>query len=94
MRFLILAIAALPLRACATVIRGTTEQVAFQSDPAGAEVTTSTGLSCPATPCFIEVPRKDAFIATFSKPERPEPWRTVEALSLRADDDVAGLAEA
>jgi hypothetical protein len=55
------------LGACASVTRGTTEQVAFQSAPAGAAVQTSTGLGCPATPCAFAVPRSDAFVATFTK---------------------------
>ena len=68
MRFVLLALAALPLGACATVVRGTTEQVAFQSEPPGAEVQTSLGLGCPETPCSIAIPRKDQFVATFSMP--------------------------
>lgn len=56
------------LGACASITRGTGEQVAFQSEPPGAEVRTSTGLGCPETPCSFEVPRKDQFIATFTKP--------------------------
>jgi hypothetical protein len=68
MRLLLLAVAALPLAACATVVRGTNEEVAFQSEPPGAAVQTSTGLSCPETPCTIAIPRKDPFLATFTKP--------------------------
>jgi hypothetical protein len=67
MRFLIVGALALSLGACATVTRGTTEQVAFSSEPSGAEVRTSTGLGCPETPCTIIVPRKDPFVATFAK---------------------------
>src|SRR3712207_2745830 len=90
MRFVILALAALPLGACATVTRGTTEQVAFQSEPSGAEVTTSTGLSCSATPCSIEIPRKDQFIATFTKPGyRPQ---QVTVGTQVAGGGTAGLA--
>ena len=55
------------LGACASITRGTGEQVAFQSEPPGAEVKLSTGLGCPQTPCAFEVPRKDSFIATFTK---------------------------
>jgi len=68
MRVSILAILAssLALGACATVTRGTTEQITFDSTPA-AEMRTSTGLSCPTTPCTLEVNRKSEFIATFSK---------------------------
>ncbi len=68
MRISLLAIIAgtLSLGACATVTRGTTEQVTFTSEPP-AEVRTSTGLSCPTTPCTLEINRKSEFVATFSK---------------------------
>lgn len=58
----------LSLGACASIVRGTDEDLAFQSTPPGATVTTSTGLSCAATPCIIKVPRKDEFVATFALP--------------------------
>lgn len=68
MRFSILAAAAasLSLAACATVTRGTTEQITFSSEPPAA-MRTSTGLTCPTTPCTLEVSRKSEFVATFSK---------------------------
>ncbi|MCP8938973.1 translation initiation factor 2 [Alsobacter sp. SYSU M60028] len=56
---------ALALAGCATVTRGTTNQVTFTSEPSGAEVKTSIGHGC-TTPCTIEVPRKSEFVATFS----------------------------
>lgn len=69
MRVSLLAVLAgsLSLGACATVTRGTTEQITFDSTPA-AQMRTSTGLTCPTTPCTLEVSRKSEFIATFSKP--------------------------
>lgn len=60
------ALSAVSLSACATVTRGTTEQLTFTSDPPAA-VRTSTGLVCPTTPCTLEVSRKTEFIATFSQ---------------------------
>jgi len=68
MRISLLAILAgtLSLGACATVTRGTTEQLTFDSDPPAA-MRTSTGLTCPTTPCTLEVSRKSEFVATFSK---------------------------
>src|SRR5215210_5654674 len=73
MRKMIVLAAAISLGGCASIVRGTGEQVAFQSNPEGAEVRLSTGLGCPATPCAFEVPRKDAFVATFAKASyRPE----------------------
>lgn len=56
------------LSACATVARGTTELVHFQSNPPGAIVSTTEGLTCAVTPCAIKVDRKRDFVATFSLP--------------------------
>ncbi len=69
MRVSLLAVIAgsLSLGACATVTRGTTEQITFNSTPP-AEMRTSTGLNCPTTPCTLDVSRKSEFVATFSKP--------------------------
>jgi hypothetical protein len=60
------AAAALATANCATVTRGTTNQVQFVSEPAEAEVRTSMGHTC-TTPCTIEVSRKSEFIAVFKK---------------------------
>lgn len=51
---------------CATVTRGTTNQVQFVSEPADAELRTSLGHSC-TTPCTIEMSRKSEFVAVFKK---------------------------
>lgn len=53
--------------ACATVIRGTTDGVGFNSTPSGAEVHTSNGLGC-VTPCTLTIKKNEEFIATFEKP--------------------------
>ncbi|MBL0408193.1 translation initiation factor 2 [Microvirga aerilata] len=68
MRISLLALIAgtLSLGACATVTRGTTEQITFDSEPPAA-MRTSTGLTCPTTPCTLQVDRKSEFVATFSK---------------------------
>jgi hypothetical protein len=71
MRFVIALCAATSLLlvgGCATITKGTTESITFNSEPAGAIAQTSIGLQCPATPCTFEVPRKQDFIVTFSKP--------------------------
>jgi hypothetical protein len=52
---------------CATVTRGTTEQIQFVSEPSGAAVRTSMGHTCVA-PCTLPFSRKDEFITTFSMP--------------------------
>ena len=60
-------LSALALAGCATVVRGTTESVGFDSQPSGADVRLSTGLGC-VTPCALVIKRNEEFIATFSKP--------------------------
>ena len=52
---------------CATVTRGTTNQVQFVSEPPEAAVQTSLGHTC-STPCTIESSRKTEFVAVFEKP--------------------------
>jgi hypothetical protein len=52
---------------CASVTRGTTDQVQILSEPAGAEARTSMGQTC-TTPCTLQFSRKDEFIVTASKP--------------------------
>lgn len=56
---------ALTVGACGTVTRGTSADVTFNSEPAGARVQVSTGLVCPATPCTFQISRKQEFIAHF-----------------------------
>jgi hypothetical protein len=62
---LILALASL-CGGCATVVRGTTDEVAFKSSPSGAEVHTSNGLAC-VTPCTLQFKKNEEFVATFKK---------------------------
>lgn len=54
--------------ACGSIVRGTSEQVAFVTEPSGATMTSNSKYACPATPCSIEVERTDEFDATFAKP--------------------------
>lgn len=51
---------------CATITRGTTDQVLFSSTPDGATVLLTTGQTC-ETPCKLKVSRKTAFTADFKK---------------------------
>ncbi len=59
-------LAAASLSACATVTRGTTQSFTVESSPP-AEVKTSTGFSCPSTPCTLKLPRKEGFTVTVTK---------------------------
>lgn len=56
------------LGGCATVTRGTTSQVTIDSVPPGAEARTSTGHTCPSTPCTVEISRRSEFTVSYSKP--------------------------
>jgi hypothetical protein len=53
------------LSACATVTRGTTNQIQIMSEPAGAAVVTSLNHTC-TTPCTLTVGRKDEFAVKFN----------------------------
>lgn len=58
----------LSLCGCATLSRGTTDEVAVISEPPGAAVTTTLGVGCAATPCTLEVARDATFTVTVAKP--------------------------
>jgi hypothetical protein len=58
---------ALALGGCATVTRGTDDQIQVNSDPQGATVQTSLSQQC-MTPCTLKVGRKDEFSVTVAKP--------------------------
>lgn len=55
------------LSGCATVLNGTSQPVAFQSDPDGAEIELISGLKC-TTPCEYSMKRGDDSRVTFTKP--------------------------
>ena len=59
--------AAFSLGGCATLTRGTSDEVAVVSDPPGAVVTTSLGTGCVATPCTLDVARDAEFTVTVAK---------------------------
>ena len=56
------------LSACATITRGTTDQIQIVSEPPGVQVHTSMGYAC-VTPCTVTVQfRKDEFTVVFEQP--------------------------
>jgi len=67
MRWVVIVALAAACGGCATVVRGTTDQVQIMSEPAGADVRTSLGQTC-TTPCTLQFNRKDEFTVTASKP--------------------------
>ena len=65
--FLLLPLA-MAITGCATVTRGTTEAFLIETEPSGANVSTSLGLSCTPTPCAIpKVKREAEFSVTIEK---------------------------
>ncbi|MDB5643043.1 MAG: translation initiation factor 2 [Hyphomicrobiales bacterium] len=90
MKLAIVAAVGLAVAGCATVTRGTTNQVTVSSEPTGAEAVSSSGLFCTATPCTWEVSRKTEFAVTFKKPG----YRTeqVQVGTKLAGSGAAGFA--
>lgn len=84
-----IALAAATLGGCATVTRGTTNQVQIVSEPSGATVRTSMGHQC-TTPCTLQMSRKDEFSVVFSK-EGYE-GQTVAVRTQLAGAGAAGFA--
>ena len=62
----VLAAASFNLAGCATVLNGTSQPVAFQSDPDGAEIELISGLKC-KTPCEYSMKRGDDSRVTFTR---------------------------
>src|SRR6267142_6466814 len=67
MRFIVILALAATCGGCASITRGTTDQVQIVTDPPSAEVRTSMGQTC-VTPCTLQFGRKDEFTVTASKP--------------------------
>lgn len=61
-----IAVASFGVTGCATVMNGTSQAVAFKSDPDGAVVKLVNGQSC-TTPCQYEMKRGADSMATYSK---------------------------
>ena len=74
---------------CATVTRGTKDYFEIESEPTGADVALSNGVTC-VTPCGLELPRKHSFTATFTL-EGYKPL-TTEVVPKQAAAGTAGLA--
>lgn len=81
--------AGVALSGCATITRGTTDQIQVVSEPAGADVRSSMGPTC-VTPCTMQVSRKDEFTLTVSKPGYSE--ESVAVKTQIAGSGAAGFA--
>ena len=89
-RLLVLAPCFAALTACATVARGTTDNVVINYSPADAVVTTSLGHTCTTNPCNVKVSRKEEFTVT----ARKDGFETkqVAVLTKVSKKGAAGLA--
>ena len=67
MRILATFVAGVLVAGCASVTRGTTNQVQINSSPPEAQARTSMGHSC-TTPCTLQFARRDEFTVLISKP--------------------------
>lgn len=65
--FLVVGSAMLFMSGCATITRGTTDALVVNSQPQGAQVQLSNGMSCTSTPCTFKLPRKSDLQVTISK---------------------------
>ena len=86
MRQLMFVAASLLVAGCASVTRGTTDQVQINSSPPEAQAKTSMGHVC-ITPCTLQFNRKDEFTVLISKPG----YHSVE-IPVRAQVAGAGVA--
>jgi hypothetical protein len=88
--FAVLAALAVSAGGCASVTRGTTEDVTVQSEPSGAVVRTTKEYSCAATPCVMKVKRKDEFTVMLSKQGYKETH--IDVVTRMSGAGGAGLA--
>lgn len=64
---IVIALLSMGLSSCATMIRGTEQQLSIDSQPLGAKATLSNGQSC-ITPCSMKLKRDQSVLITYSKP--------------------------
>ena len=83
------ALAALVLSGCATVTRGTTDQIQITSEPPAAEARTSLNQQC-VTPCTLQVARSDQFAVVVSKPGFED--QAIQVTTKLAGAGAAGFA--
>lgn len=77
---------ALPSTGCATITRGTKDTLVVESDPAGANVTLSNGMTG-KTPTSFKLPRKHPLTVTIAK-------EGYETLTINVNSQVSGAGAA
>jgi hypothetical protein len=90
MRSVAVAVMALLLGGCATVTRGVENAVTINYYPADAQVGTSFGASCTASPCTFKVARRQEFTVTATRPGYIP--ATVQVQTRIATAGAAGMA--
>ena len=78
------------LAGCATITRGSEDVLVIKTDPSGAKVETSEGLTCSSTPCVLKVKRRSDFVVTIKK----KGCKTHEVLVTNEIANQGGLAMA
>ena len=82
--------AILTVSGCATIVRGTDEDVRIETTPNDAKVVTSLNHTCQTNPCIVKVPRKDSFQVTASK--QGYETKTVNVGTKVSGKGAAGIA--
>ncbi|MFD1194023.1 PEGA domain-containing protein [Seohaeicola saemankumensis] len=86
----LLSAAALILSGCATITRGSEDVLVVNSQPQGAQVQLSNGMSCTSTPCSFKLPRRSNLEIAVSKKGCREVKTNVTHKT--ADSGAAGVA--
>ena len=79
----------LAIQGCATITCGSDDVLEINTTPSGAQVTTSSGLSCTSTPCVLKMPRKSEIMVTITK--RGCQTAIVNVTHRTADSGAAGI---
>ena len=74
------------LSGCATITRGTKDTLVVESDPAGANVTLSNGMTG-RTPTSVKLPRKEPVVVTIAK-------EGYETLTVNVNPQISGAGAA
>ncbi|MEM8796719.1 MAG: translation initiation factor 2 [Pseudomonadota bacterium] len=90
MKPIVIACAALMLSGCATITRGTSNDIVINYEPANAKVVTSFGHECEQSPCEFEIKRKEEFSITATAPGFQK--ETVDVKTRIAKSGAAGFA--
>ena len=85
-----LLIGAVLVSGCATITRGSEDVLQIVTQPSGAQVKTSNGMSCASTPCALKMPRRSDLVVTISKPRCQT--AQVNVTHRTADAGAAGMA--